>query len=148
MTVERTFNASRERVWDAWTTANLLEQWWAPKPWVAVTKDFDFREGGHWHYFMQGPDNTKIWSWVSYDNVDPKQSFDAQDSFCDEHGNTNRQMPSTNWHNEFRDEGAATVVRTTLTFPTLADMDKILSMGFEDGFSMALNNLNELIAQK
>lgn len=30
--VTREFAANRELVWKAWTTAELLDQWWAPKP--------------------------------------------------------------------------------------------------------------------
>ena len=30
--VEREFAADLDLVWAAWTTAELLDQWWAPKP--------------------------------------------------------------------------------------------------------------------
>src|SRR5690606_36527914 len=55
VTVKRSFDAPVDLVWSAWTEANLLAQWWAPKPWKAVTKDMDFREGGRWLYAMTSP---------------------------------------------------------------------------------------------
>ncbi len=147
ITVERVFTAPRERVWEAWTNSDLLEKWWAPKPWVAVTKSFDFREGGHWHYYMQGPDGTKAWCWVGYESIDPENSFTAQDMFCDEEGNRNEEMPSMHWRNEFLQEGDTTTkVMVTITFSSEADMEKIISMGFEGGFSMGLGNLDTLLA--
>ncbi|MBL7949115.1 MAG: SRPBCC domain-containing protein, partial [Bacteroidia bacterium] len=46
--IHRTFLGPIDLVWRAWTEKDLLEQWWAPKPFKAVTKSYDFREGGHW----------------------------------------------------------------------------------------------------
>jgi uncharacterized protein YndB with AHSA1/START domain len=46
--VEREFDAPVAQVWNAWTQPELLDQWWAPKPWKANTKSMDFREGGRW----------------------------------------------------------------------------------------------------
>ena len=49
---ERSFTASLEKVWGAWTDNERLEKWWAPAPWQARTKSFSFTEGGAWLYFM------------------------------------------------------------------------------------------------
>ena len=53
--VEREFAAPVGKVWAAWTQQELLDQWWAPRPWKARTKSMDFREGGTWLYAMVGP---------------------------------------------------------------------------------------------
>ena len=45
ITVTRNFEAPLEQVWKALTEKDLLDQWWAPKPWKAKTKSMDFREG-------------------------------------------------------------------------------------------------------
>jgi len=39
--VTRYFNAPLELVWSTWTKPELLEQWWAPKPYKAITKSMD-----------------------------------------------------------------------------------------------------------
>ena len=57
--VERAFAAPLKKAWAAWTQAELLDQWWAPKPWKAQTKSMDFKVGGRWIYSMTGPDGTK-----------------------------------------------------------------------------------------
>ncbi len=57
--VTRIFDAPVNKVWHAWTDSAELDKWWAPKPWKAVTKQFNFSEGGHWLYAMQGPDGEK-----------------------------------------------------------------------------------------
>jgi hypothetical protein len=55
ITVDRSFNAPLDPVWAAWTEADILCQWWAPKPYQCVIKSLDFRAGGRWLYYMQGP---------------------------------------------------------------------------------------------
>lgn len=147
MTVEREFNAPRSKVWQAWTTQALLEEWWAPKPWKAVTKSFDFREGGHWHYYMLGPDGTKSWCWAGYESTEPEERFSATDAFCDETGKVNTEMPQMHWVNVFEDHGDTTKVVVTTTFPSVEDMRKVIEMGVEEGFSMGLNQLDEVLAK-
>ncbi len=147
MTVVREFNAPRSKVWQAWTTQELLEQWWAPLPWKAVTKSFDFREGGHWHYYMLGPNGEKNWCWAGYETIQPKESFSATDAFCDETGKVNAEMPQMHWTNVFEDHGDTTKVVVTTVFPTVEDMHKVIEMGVEEGFSMGLNQLDEILAK-
>ena len=44
--ISREFNAGLELVWEAWTTAELLDKWWGPKPFVTKTKVMNFEVGG------------------------------------------------------------------------------------------------------
>lgn len=145
ITVERVFVAPKNRVWKAWTDSTWLDKWWAPKPWTAITKSFDFSEGGHWHYCMSGPEGEKIWAWMGFESIEPENSFTAQDVFCDDKGKLNEEMPRMHWKNEFRDNGEATTVLVTITFNTIDDMEKIIAMGFEAGFSLGLSNLDEVL---
>ena len=50
------FPAGRDLVWDAYTRPELLDQWWAPKPYSSRTKAMDFREGGRRFYAMVSPE--------------------------------------------------------------------------------------------
>ena len=43
ITVERSFNAPLDPVWAAWTEADVLCKWWAPRPYECVIKSLDFR---------------------------------------------------------------------------------------------------------
>ena len=44
--ITREFDANLHLVWDAFTTAELLDQWAAPQPFRSVTKQMDFKVGG------------------------------------------------------------------------------------------------------
>jgi uncharacterized protein YndB with AHSA1/START domain len=145
MTVSREFDAPVELVWKAWTENELLDQWWAPRPWKANTRSMNFKEGGSWLYSMDGPDGTSALCRVNYKSINPLESFTAEDTFCDDEGNPTDALPQMLWKNEFIALGDQTRVQVEITFKSIEDMDKIIEMGFKEGFSMAHNNLDELL---
>jgi uncharacterized protein YndB with AHSA1/START domain len=143
--VVREFDAPLEEVWKAWTEKDLLDLWWAPKPWKAKTKTMDFREGGSWLYSMVGPDGTNTYCRVDFETITPNKNFSARDVFCDENGNVSQIMPGMHWKNEFSATDKGTKVEIEITFANEADMQKIIEMGFEEGFTAAHGNLDELL---
>jgi uncharacterized protein YndB with AHSA1/START domain len=145
--VVRTFDAPLEKVWKAWTERELLDKWWAPKPWRAETKTFDFRPEGVWLYAMVGPDGTKVWSWVDFITITTGRQFSTRGVFCDEQGNRDQNTPALNWLVQFDATGTGTTVVAEISFDDEADMKKIIEMGFEGGFTMGLGNLEELLGQ-
>ena len=145
--VTRRFNAPLGKVWQAWTQRELLDKWWAPKPWKTQTQSLDFTPGGQWRYAMVGPDGEKHYCLVNYSEIEDKKSFSGTDAFCDADGNILADFPSTLWYVHFIDAGADTDVRVELVFETEADLEKLVEMGFKEGFTMAHGNLDELLAE-
>ena len=142
ITVTRNFNATPEQVWKTWTESDLLDQWWAPKPWRTETSVLNFIEGGHWFYAMVGPDQSRQWVRVDFYTIDPFKSFTARDSFCDENGKLTNDPPGMNWRNEFHVLPGGTKLVVTISFDSEADFEKIVEMGIEEGFTSALGNLD------
>ena len=126
--IEKTFAAPRSKVWRAYTDETLLIKWWGPKTWPASSKSFDFRPGGHWHYYMTGPDGTEAWGQIHYIEIMPEDYFTAIDEFSDPEGNKNDSLPTNNWRTEFIDEGETTKVITTLTFTSSENMQTLVDM--------------------
>lgn len=148
MHVEREFAAPLEQVWKAWTESELLDQWWAPKPWKANTQSMDFREGGTWLYYMQGPNEERHYCRADYQEIVPNKFYTGLDAFCDEKGNINTEFPRMEWYVDFSKSGNGTKVVVTITFASEAAMNTIVEMGFKEGFRMAHENLDELLARK
>ncbi|MBD3582247.1 SRPBCC family protein [Flavobacterium selenitireducens] len=146
--VKREFGSRREMVWKAWTTSDALDKWWAPKPYKAITESMDFTVGGFWLYYMLGPEGDRHWARVDYRAINPLSSFAAYDAFCDEEGNINGDLPRTVWHVDFSDKGKSTLVEIVLEFDKLGDLEQTLEMGFQEGFTMGLSNLDELLEKK
>jgi len=148
--IARTFNAPQEKVWKAWTDSTILDQWWGPKPWRAETKTMDFRVGGIWLYTMVGPDGTNngMWSKVEFNAIDAPHSFESTNFFCDENGNHLPAFPNTtHWAVNMKEENGVTTVNVTLTFDELAGLEKLVAMGFEGGFTMGLQQLEDLLQE-
>jgi uncharacterized protein YndB with AHSA1/START domain len=143
--VVRQFNASIEKVWKAWTDPDILEKWWGPKPWVAKTKSMDFKVGGTWLYAMEGPEGQKHWSNVKFTAIEPGTRFAADSLFSDENGNAQPDAPVGHWDNKFVAVGDKTNVVVDLSFDDEAHFKMLVEMGFEGGFTMGLNQLDELL---
>lgn len=146
LVAERSFTAPLEKVWAAWTKSELLEKWWAPLPWQARTKSFEFKEGGKWHYCMEGPEGEKHWGMNTYLLIVPEASFTAVDSFCDEAGIVNEELPTSHWDIQFDEEGDVTKVTVTNTYPNAEALETVTNMGMKEGFNQGLDQLEELLA--
>ena len=145
ITVEKIYNAPINKLWHAWTNSQMLDQWWGPEPWKAITKSLDFSKNGYWHYYMAGPKGEKQWCWVDYLNIIPEKEFTGRDSFCKETGVIDKKLPSTTWHVKFENINNKTKMIVTLSFDSTDDMDKMIKMGFEQGFTMGLEQLDNLL---
>lgn len=145
VTVKREFNAPVSKVWSAFTESQLLDQWWAPKPWKARTKTMDFREGGYWLYSMIGPDGSEQWCREDYLSINPEKQYTAIDAFCDISGNVDMSFPRPVWNVKFNAAGNSTIVEVECVFEKPEDLQKYVEMGFQEGFTAALENLDELL---
>jgi len=147
ITIVRAFDAPLQKVWNAYTQSDILDQWWAPKPWKAGTKRMDFREGGQWFYYMEGPDGERHYCLFNYKEIVPQKYYSGSDSFCDKDGNPTNEFPSMNWKTQFEEDGDKTIVTSVITYATIEDMETIIKMGFEEGFKMGQQNLDEYLAK-
>ena len=143
--VMKIYDAEVSKVWDYFTKSELLDQWWAPKPWKCETVNQDFKEGGEWFYAMVGPEGEKHYAKVKYGEIIEHRSFDGTDVFCDENGNVNESFPEAKWLFGFTgvDEGAKVTIN--IHFESSEAMKQLLEMGFEEGFKMGLNQLEEIL---
>lgn len=144
--VHREFSAQRPLVWAAFTQRELLDQWWAPQPWKAQTKTMDFREGGQWQYVMIGPQGEQQWSLFQYASIQPQEHFTARSTFTNAEGQVNTELPESSWTVTFTDKGSVTRVEIRIIYADLVQLEAELRMGFQEGFTQALANLDERLA--
>lgn len=60
VTIERTFNAPIELVWEAWTEPEHIAEWWSPKGMKTEIIEHDFKVNGKWKYVMPMPDGNEF----------------------------------------------------------------------------------------
>ncbi len=144
--IKREFDANLELVWQAWTTAELLDQWWGPEPCRAETKTMDFREGGFWLYCMIIPENQKHWAKQNFEKIVLHKNFSGTDVFCNENGIVNPELPTGRFENVFTEMSEKTLVTIISTHNSLEDLQEVIEMGYQEGMEVNLKQLDELLS--
>lgn len=143
--VNREFAADLSLVWDAFTKQEILDQWWAPKPWESKTKFMNFKVGGKRFYAMVGPEGQEHWSIQKYTSITPKTNFKYLNAFADK--DENPDLPGSEWNLNFSEKDGTTTVSIIIYNESLERMEKMIEMGFQGGFTMTLNYLEELLTR-
>ena len=155
--VDKEFDAELSLVWDAFTKQEILDQWWAPKPLISKTKYMDFSVGGRRFYAMVRPGGTEIgWQIFDYTSITPKSNFKCLSFFADK--DETAHLPAANWDLNFTEQNARadnpvrqgiTKVSISIYFESLEGLEKMIEMGFKEGFTVTLSELiNVLIILK
>lgn len=141
--VIREFDAELSLVWDAFTKPEILDQWWAPHPFVSKTKFMDFKVGGRRFYAMVSPEGEERWSIQKYTSITPKTNFKMTSAFADK--DENPELPGSDWNLNFSEHNGRTKVSITIFNESLERMEKLI-VGFKQGFTSTLNSLENLLA--
>lgn len=146
--ITREFDAELSLVWDAFTKAEILDQWVAPKPWTSRTKFMDFEVGGRRFYAMVSPEGLERWAIQKYTSISPKTNFKMVNAFADK--DENPELPGSEWDYTFSEQNGpdsyrGTKVSITIYNESLARMEKMIEMGFTEGFKMSMKNLENLL---
>ncbi|MEO5644473.1 MAG: SRPBCC domain-containing protein [Bacteroidia bacterium] len=144
VSITREFDAGLSLVWDAYTKPEILDQWWAPKPYASKTKVMNFEVGGRRFYAMVSPEGQERWVIQKFTSITPKTNFKLFNAFADE--KENPQLPGSDWDFNFSEQDGKTKVSITIYNESLERMEKQLEMGFKEGSAMQMKNLDELLA--
>lgn len=144
VSITKEFAAELSLVWDAYTRADLLDQWWAPKPLTSRTKVMDFKVGGRRFYAMVSPEGDEGWVIQKYSSITPKTNFKLFNAFADK--DENPELPGSDWDLNFIDQGGTTKVSISIYNESLERLERMIEFGFREGTIGQLNNLEELLA--
>ncbi|HEV3221467.1 MAG TPA: SRPBCC domain-containing protein [Puia sp.] len=142
--ITREFDAGLSLVWDAFTKPEILDQWVAPKPWISKTKFMDFKVGGRRFYAMVSPEGQERWAIQKYTSISPKTNFKYLNAFADK--DENPELPGSDWDFNFSEQNGKTKVIITIYNESLDRLEKMIEMGFREGYAMSMKNLEELLA--
>lgn len=141
--ITREFDAELSLVWDAFTKAELIDQWIAPKPMISKTKYQDFKVGGRRFYAMISPDGVERWALQEYTSITPKTNFKMRNAFADK--DENPDPAGSDWDHTFSEQNGRTKVYIEIYNESLERLEAILE-GFTKGMKMSLSNLQTLLA--
>jgi uncharacterized protein YndB with AHSA1/START domain len=148
---ERRVPCSVAHLWKGWTDPELLKKWFCPRPWKVIDASIDLRPGGKFWNVMQGPQGERNEGTGCYLEVVPQRRLvwtsallpDFRPAPIPVEGFTFTAViefePAP-----FDSNGGGALYRATVMHRTEADREVHEKMGFEQGWSLALNQLLEL----
>jgi uncharacterized protein YndB with AHSA1/START domain len=155
--IARTFNAPRQRVWDAWTQPEMLGRWFGPKGSTTTVLRSELRPGGMLHLRLEAPDGGVMWARFVYREVDAPSRLVWVHAFANERGELARSPFGGHWPMEllttvhFEDAGEATRVtlRWTPISPTAEELRAFTETkpSMQGGWSGSFEQLDLLLAQ-
>src|SRR5512147_1438743 len=145
ISINRAFAAGLSLVWDAYTKPQLLDLWWAPKPFTSRTKYMDFKVGGRRFYAMVSPEgDERGWAVQKYTSITPKTNFKFFNAFAD--ADENLQLPGSDWDLSFSEHDGTTTVSISIYNESLERLERMIAFGFREGTIAQWSTLEELLA--
>lgn len=152
LTIERVFEAPKNKLWRAYADKDWFVQWWGPEGWEATVKEFDFKAGGRNHYCMKCVDENQSewfgqesWGLMKYESVDEPNGFTYKDYFVDGEANIQDGMPVITVAIELKEMNGKTTLVTICQAESAEDIEKLVSMGMIEGFSSSADKLERLV---
>jgi uncharacterized protein YndB with AHSA1/START domain len=139
--ISRVIDASRERVFEAFTDVRHLSRWWGPEGFTTTTRSFEFRVGGVWHFVLHGPDGTDYAEWITWTDIAPPERIAML------HGESPDDPNAFESILTFATNDAATRIEMRTTFPTKELRDEAVEKYHAvEGGQQTLSNLAAYVA--
>ncbi|NGP87109.1 SRPBCC domain-containing protein [Fodinibius halophilus] len=147
--IAKTFDTSRQKVWDAWTKPDQIEQWWGPRGFTTRVDEMNFEPGGKWTYVMLDEEENEYPSEGIFKEISEGKRLVTTDEFGNSDNNDNAApeglptgMVTTV---DFNGNGDTTSVNISIMHQSVEDREKHEEMGVVDGFNQQLDKLAEYL---
>lgn len=95
--VRRVLQAPVELVWQAWTDAEQLMEWFHPEVWKLSVSDMDLRDGGTYHYCMVSDQMPEMWGLWKFRSIRAPEFLEYIVSFSNAEREVVRAPFSETW---------------------------------------------------
>ncbi|ADB49547.1 alpha/beta fold hydrolase [Conexibacter woesei] len=144
--ISRTYAASVDRAWWAWTDAEAIAQWWGPAGWAATVYEMDVRPGGRWRFEIAAADGSAepVRGLATYGLVVPHVELAYEDTFADEawQPDGTGTFPTSV---TFASAGTGCRVEVEASFPDLHALRQAVELQMAEGYAEALGRLDDLL---
>ncbi|MEI8334512.1 MAG: SRPBCC domain-containing protein [Chloroflexota bacterium] len=141
------YDAPPARVWELWADPRQLERWWGPPTYPATVVDHDLTAGASVSYYMTGPEGDRHWGRWRITSSDAPWELAFEDGFADDTGAPDPALPVTTALVSLEQtDGGGTRMVIESTFASLEAMERLVSMGMEEGMRAALGQTDEIVA--
>jgi uncharacterized protein YndB with AHSA1/START domain len=147
LVLTRLIAAPREKLFKAWTTPEILVQWFAPKPWTTPRAELDVRPGGSSLVVMCGPDGVEFPNRGVYLEVVENERLVFTDAY------TEAWKPSAKpfmtgiltFEDASGPDGPATRYTARVLHWSAEDCEAHAKMGFHEGWGKCTEQLAEVV---
>ena len=147
MSITAELDATPERAWQLWADPRQLERWWGPPTYPATVVDHDLTPGGRVTYFMTGPEGDTARGWWEVLAVEPPHRLELRDGFADDEGRPDDSMPTMDMVLTLSErDGGGAVLAIETQFPSKEAMERLVSMGMEEGMAAAMGQIDAVLA--
>jgi uncharacterized protein YndB with AHSA1/START domain len=140
---ERTFDAPRTTVWEAFTSPALIPRWWGPHGTTTEVVEMDVRPGGKWRYVSRAPDRDDVTFHGEYLEIEPPERFTWTFLF-DVEGVGEQGGPETF---TFEEIDGRTKLTTSSHFGSAEEIEAALASGMVGGAVETWDRLETLLAE-
>ena len=144
LVLERTLDGAPEKIWRAWTTPEILQQWFCPKPWSITDAVIEPEVGGRFAFTMHGPNGEVMPNDGVFLLVEPKRRWITTDAFVKGWLPAGLPFMSAEVALTPLPDGRTRYVATARHWNE-ATMKQHEAMGFQDGWGTVADQLNALL---
>jgi uncharacterized protein YndB with AHSA1/START domain len=144
-TVVADFAATPEQVWELWEDPRKLERWWGPPVYPATFARHDFVVGGESRYFMTGPNGDTPHGWWRIEAIDKPRRLDFKNGLAGDDGEPVPGVEPMPAYVTFEPHDGGTRMTAVTQFVDVAQMEKMLGMGMQEGMTQAISQMDGLL---
>jgi len=156
--LHRTFDASREDVWEAFTRPEHLKHWWGTPGTSVEVARHELKPGGIFHYRMKFPDGRAMWARFIFREIVAPERLVWLNGFSDEHGGLTRNPWAPNLPPEtlntvtlVEENGQTRLTVTVVPFHASEEEARVFAggiAGMKAGFGATFQVLANYLAQR
>jgi uncharacterized protein YndB with AHSA1/START domain len=146
LTLVAEFDAEPERVWQLWQDPRKLERWWGPPTYPATFTRHEFVAGGESRYFMTGPNGETPRGWWRIDALEPPHRLEFANGLAGEDGEPVPGVEPAGGEVTFEELDGGTRMTVLTRFIDVAQMEKMIEMGMQEGMALAIGQIDGLLA--
>ena len=139
--ITRAFDAPAALVFEAWTTPELVRQWWGSETSPLVVCDIDLRVGGDWRYVTREPDGTQLGWHGTYREIDAPARLVSTEVF---EGHPEGEAVNTMVLTEV---DGVTTMHVTVQHSSTENRDGHVESGMEGGLQITMNRLDDVLGR-
>lgn len=142
----REFNSPVSKIRKAWSDPVIIDNWFAPQPFILSSKALSFTDDGSWTFNSIVNEETSISSVADYFTALGLLRFKEEDAFCTPDGRARADNPKLSWSITFESTSNGSAVYCHLFFENQDTLTQFIDKDFKNEFASSHNRLDNYLS--